>query len=178
MVIGLSPLDRKVLRDLWRMRSQAFAIALVIAAGVGMVVMSLGMMRSLEDTREAYYDRYRFADIVAPAKRIPASVLAGIKDMPGVSLAEGRITAGATLDIIGIAEPVTARVHSIPPSGEPRLNALVLRSGRWPDPNRPDEVLASEKFADAARIGIGDHVNALALWQAPATARCRHGAVA
>jgi putative ABC transport system permease protein len=161
MVISLCPLDRKVLRDLWRMRSQAFAIALVIAAGVGMVVMSLGMMRSLEDTREAYYDRYRFADIVAPAKRIPASVLAGIKDMPGVSLTEGRITAGATLDIIGIAEPVTARVHSIPPSGEPRLNALVLRSGRWPDPNRPDEVLASEKFADAARIGIGDHVNAL-----------------
>jgi putative ABC transport system permease protein len=55
MVIGLSPLDRKVLRDLWRMRSQAFAIALVIAAGVGMVVMSLGMMRSLDATREAYY---------------------------------------------------------------------------------------------------------------------------
>jgi putative ABC transport system permease protein len=161
MVIGLSPLDRKVLRDLWRMRSQAFAIALVIAAGVGMVVMSLGMMRSLDATREAYYDRYRFADIFAPAKRAPKSVLEEIKQLPGVSLVEGRITAGATLDIAGIAEPITTRIHSIPMSGQPRLNALVLRNGRWPDPNRPDEVLASEKFAEAARIGLGDGIDAL-----------------
>ncbi len=161
MVKGLSPLDRKVLRDLWRMRSQALAIALVIAAGVGMIVMSLGMMRSLEDTREAYYDRYRFADVFAPAKRIPKSVLTEIKDLPGVSLAEGRITTGATLDVSGIAEPITTRVHSIPVSGEPRLNALVLRSGRWPDPDRPDDVLVSEKFAEAARISIGDEISAL-----------------
>jgi len=161
LVSGLSPLDRKVLRDLWRMRSQAFAIALVIAAGVGMVVMSLGMMRSLDATREAYYDRYRFADIFAPTKRAPKSVLEEIKALPGVSLVEGRITAGATLDIAGIAEPITTRIHSIPPNGEPRINALLLRSGRWPDPNRPDEVLASEKFAEAARIGLGDGINAL-----------------
>jgi len=160
-VSGLSPLDRKALRDLWRMRSQAFAIALVIAAGVGMVVMSLGMMRSLDATREAYYDRYRFADIFAPTKRAPKSVLEEIKALPGVSLVEGRITAGATLDIAGIAEPITTRIHSIPPNGDPRINALLLRSGRWPDPNRPDEVLASEKFAEAARIGLGDGINAL-----------------
>jgi putative ABC transport system permease protein len=161
LVSGLSPLDRKVLRDLWRMRSQAFAIALVIAAGVGMVVMSLGMMRSLDATREAYYDRYRFADIFAPAKRAPKSVLEEIKALRGVSLVEGRITAGATLDIAGIAEPITTRIHSIPPNGQPLINALLLRSGRWPDPNRPDEVLASEKFAEAARIELGDGINAL-----------------
>jgi putative ABC transport system permease protein len=161
MVVPLSPLDRKVLRDLWRMRSQAFAIALVIAAGVGMVVMSLGMMRSLDATREAYYDRYRFADIFAPAKRAPKSLLREIGNIAGVSQVEGRITAGATLDVAGISEPITTRIHSIPPSGEPRINALVLRSGRWPDPGRPDEVLASEKFAGAARIRLGDHVDAL-----------------
>ncbi len=160
-MIGLKPLDRKVLRDLWRMRSQAFAIALVIAAGVGMVVMSLGMMRSLDATREAYYDRYRFADIFAPAKRAPKSVLEEIKQLPGVSLVEGRITTGATLDIAGIAEPITTRIHSIPMSGQPRLNALVLRSGRWPDPNSPAEVLASEKFAEAAGIGLGDGIDAV-----------------
>jgi putative ABC transport system permease protein len=157
----LSPLDRKVLRDLWRMRSQAFAIALVIAAGVGMVVMSLGMMRSLDATREAYYDRYRFADIFAPAKRAPKSLLAEMGDIPGVSQIEGRITAGATLDVAGISEPITTRIHSIPASGTPRINALVLRSGRWPDPNRPDEVLANEKFATAARISLGDGIDAL-----------------
>lgn len=161
MVISLSPLDRKVLRDLWRMRSQALAIALVIAAGVAMVVMSLGMMRSLDATREAYYDRYRFADIFAPAKRAPNSLLAEIGDIPGVSLVEGRITAGATLDVAGTAEPITTRIHSIPPRGEPRINSLVLSRGRWPDPGRPDEVLASDKFATAARISPGDGIDAL-----------------
>jgi putative ABC transport system permease protein len=158
---NLVPLDRKVLRDLWRMRSQAFAIALVIAAGVGMVVMSLGMTRSLEATREAYYDRYRFADVFAPAKRAPAGLLTEVRALPGVALAEGRITAGATLDIPGTTEPVTVKVHSLPHSGEPRLNALVLRSGRWPDPDQPDEVLASDKFAGAARIGLGEEIDAL-----------------
>ena len=64
-----SALTMKLLRDLWRLRAQAFAIALVIAAGVGMVVMSFGMIRSLEATRAAYYDLYRFADIFAPVKR-------------------------------------------------------------------------------------------------------------
>ena len=161
MVSGLSPLDRKVLRDLWRMRTQALAIALVIAAGVGMVVMSLGMMRSLEATREAYYDRYRFADLFAPAKRVPVSILAEVRHLPGVALAEGRITTGATLDVPGIAEPITAKVHSLPPGAAPRLNALALRSGRWPDPGRPDEVLVSEQFAKGARIAPGDEIDAL-----------------
>jgi len=31
---GLSPLDRKLLRDLWRVKGQAIAIVLVIAVGV------------------------------------------------------------------------------------------------------------------------------------------------
>ena len=30
----VSPLDRKLLRDLWRMKLQSFAIALVIAVGI------------------------------------------------------------------------------------------------------------------------------------------------
>ena len=40
-----------------------------------------------------------------------------------------------------------------PPGSVPRLNALALRSGRWPDPGRPDEVLVSEQFANGAFIG-------------------------
>lgn len=157
----ITPLDRKMLRDLWRMRSQAFAIALVIAAGVGMVIMSLGMMRSLETTREVYYDRYRFADIFAPVKRAPQTIVDDIRKIPGVSVAEGRITTGATLDIPGVAEPVTARLHSLPDGGQPRVNALVLRNGRLPSPDAPEEVVVSEKFAKAVRIGPGDSLSAV-----------------
>lgn len=159
--VWIGSLDRKLFRDIWRLRAQAFAIALVIAAGVGMVVMSFGMIRSLEATRDAYYDRYRFADIFATATRVPDAVLEDIQAIEGVSIVEGRLNAGATLDIPGISEPITTIIHSLPPSGMPRVNALVLRSGRLPDPSRPEEVIASEKFADAARIGLGDTISAL-----------------
>ena len=40
-------LDRKLTRDLWHLRGQALAIALVLACGVAMSVMALGMLRSL-----------------------------------------------------------------------------------------------------------------------------------
>lgn len=153
-------LDRKLLRDLWRLRGQALAIALMIASGVAMAIMSYGMMRSLEVTRDAYYERYRFADAFAPVKRAPESLVARLREIPGVSIAESRITSIATLDIPGVVEPINARIHSLPPSRQPRLNALVLRSGRWIDPDKPDETLVNEAFFKASRLELGGRLQA------------------
>ena len=47
----VSPLDRKLLRDLWRIRGQAVAIGAVIAVGVMMLVMMTGLVASLTETR-------------------------------------------------------------------------------------------------------------------------------
>ena len=155
----LSPLTIKLFRDLWRLRSQAAAIALVIAAGVGMVIMSFGMIRSLEATRSAYYDIYRFADVFAPVRRAPKSAIQSVRAIPGVAYAEGRVSAGAILDVPGIAEPVSARLHSVPNAGG--LNLLVLREGRLPGPHAPGEVVVNEAFAKAARLAPGDRFSAL-----------------
>ena len=155
----LSPLTIKLVRDLWRLRSQAVAIALVIAAGVGMVIMSFGMIRSLEATRSAYYDVYRFADVFAPVRRAPKSTIDAVRRIPGVAFAEGRVTAGAILDVPGIAEPVSARVQSLPTAGG--LNLLVLREGSLPRTSEPNSVVLSEAFAKAARLGPGDRFAAL-----------------
>ena len=155
----LSPLTLKLLRDVWRLRSQAAAIALVIAAGVGMVIMSFGMIRSLEATRAAYYDIYRFADLFAPVRRAPDSVIGRIRATPGVAYAEGRVSAGAILDVPGISEPVSARIHSLPTSGG--LNLLVLRDGRLPSRTAPADVVVNEAFAKAARLAPGDRFGAL-----------------
>lgn len=57
----MSPLDHKPLRDLGRMKGQAFAIGMVIAIGVGMLVMMTGLVTSLNETRAAYCERYRLA---------------------------------------------------------------------------------------------------------------------
>jgi putative ABC transport system permease protein len=65
----VSPLNRKLLRDLWRIKGQATAIGVVIGVGVMLLVMMTGLTASLTETRDAYYDRYRLADIFAPASR-------------------------------------------------------------------------------------------------------------
>lgn len=157
----LPVLDRKLLRELWRLRGPALAIALVIAAGVGMVMMSVGMMRSLEATRDAYYDRYRFADVFAPAKRVPMALLPELAHLPGVRTSEGRITMSALIDLPYVSDPINARLHSLPAKGRPHINDLVLRAGRWPDPARPDELLANEAFLKAAKLGLGDDITVI-----------------
>jgi len=47
-VIRLATLDCKLLRDLLRLRAQAFAVSAVLACGVALFVMATGMYGSLE----------------------------------------------------------------------------------------------------------------------------------
>jgi putative ABC transport system permease protein len=157
----IGALDRKLLRDLWQMKGQAVAIASVIAAGVAMFVMYLSNFESLQRTREAYYRSARFADVFASVKRAPASLESRIAALPGVQAASVRVIADVTLDVPGMPEPATGRLVSIPERGRPALNDVYLRRGRWIDPARADEVLASEMFAGAHGFDIGDRVAAL-----------------
>ena len=69
-------LDRKLVRDLWRIKGQALAAALVIATGIAMFVMTQGTLHSLTITRDAYYERGRFADVFASASRTAGTTAA------------------------------------------------------------------------------------------------------
>lgn len=156
-----SPLNKKLYRDLWRLRGQALAVAMVVASGVAVLVMSLTTVEALEETSQAYYERYRFAHIFADLKRAPERLAHRIAAIPGVQAVQTRISHLAILDIEGFAEPVIGRVLSIPESGEPTLNHLALRAGRFVAPGRPDEVVISEPFADAHGLGPGDTLKAI-----------------
>ena len=151
MPLRLSALNRKLLRDLLAMKGQALAIAMVVAAGVAMYVMYLSNFASLQGTRAAYYSQQRFADVFASLKRAPERVAGEIADLPGVSAIETRVVANVTLDLEQLDEPATGRLISIPADRRPRVNDLFLRRGRWIEPGRRDEVLASEGFVDRAR---------------------------
>lgn len=59
----MKALNRKLLRDLWHMRSQVLAIMMVIASGVATYIMSVTTLESLQRTRAQVYEEYRFADI-------------------------------------------------------------------------------------------------------------------
>src|SRR4029079_6720961 len=133
-------LDRKLLRDLRRMWAQALAIALVLASGVATFVLGSGAYQALDETRTAYYLRYRFADVFAEVRRAPKSVVDQVEAIDGVATAEARITHLALMDVDRLAERASALAVSIPDFTEPRLNLLHLRQGRLPERDHPDEV--------------------------------------
>ncbi|MDP6350857.1 MAG: FtsX-like permease family protein [Alphaproteobacteria bacterium] len=153
-------LNKKLLRDLWRARAQVVAIGAVVGCGVAVFLMSVGTLRSLDDTRAAYYERYRFADVFAQVRRAPAGLAARVAVIAGVQRVETRIVEDVILDIAGMDEPATARLVSIPERGAPVLNDLTLRQGRRVASDRPDEVVISEAFAEAHGFGPGDHLSA------------------
>lgn len=156
----VSVLDIKLLRDLRRLWAQALAIAFVVAGGVATLVMAVGSYRSLDETRLAYYERNRFADVFASVRRAPKSVITEIASIPGVSAVDARIARFALLDIAGFRPPVTAQVVSLPAQGDPALNRLYLRAGRLPDPQRSDEAVVSETFASAHALAPGNTFHA------------------
>jgi putative ABC transport system permease protein len=157
----MHPLDRKLLRDLYRLRGQLLAIALVVACGIASFVMSLSALNSLELTQATYYDRYRFAEVFAELKRAPETLAAQIRDIPGVAQVQTRVVADVTLDVPELAEPATGRLVAIPEQGQPVLNDLFLRQGRYIEPGHSDEVLASEAFATANGLKVGDSLGAI-----------------
>ena len=160
-MVAVQPLNKKVLRDLRRLRGQALAIALIIASGVGVLVMSLSAMQAITDTAQAYYERYRFADVFVSAKRAPLQLAREIEALDGVQSVEARIVRYASVDVAGFEEPVMASLVSLRSDAAPRLNQLVLRAGRMPIASHPDEVVVIEPFAEAHGLGLSDTFEAL-----------------
>ena len=156
----LLALDRKLLRDLWSMKGQAFAIALVIAGGVAVHLVAEGMLSSLSETRRAYYERYRFADIWAPVVRAPNTLIDEIREIPGVVAAETRVRSPALIDMPGMEEPASGEIFSLTDAGEPSVNQIYLVRGRAPQRNGLNEAVVIESFAEAHGLEIGDTVEA------------------
>jgi putative ABC transport system permease protein len=157
----MTPLNRKLYRDLWRLRGQVLAIALVIASGIAVLAMSLTSMEALTDTALAYYERYRFADIFARVERAPSYMADRIRALPGVQSVDTRVVKSAILDMPGFDEPVIGQLVSVPERRTPPLNRLALRSGRLPRVGHPDEAILSEPFAEAHGLGPGDRFGAV-----------------
>lgn len=154
-------LDRKLLRDLARLKVQVAAIALVVASGVALFVAMLSTYRSLRVSSDIYYREHRFAHVWADLSRAPRSVTRDVAVIPGVAAVEGRIRQQAILDVPGLAEPASAQIVSIPKTSGHAVNDLHLRRGRHVEAGNPGEVLVSEAFAEANHLALGDTMIAL-----------------
>jgi putative ABC transport system permease protein len=155
----ISPLRRKVLRDLARLWAQVLAIALVLAAGVATLILGNGAYSSLYETRARYYEENRFADVFGDVTRAPRALLAEVEEIEGVLDAEARIVKLGLLDLPGMVEPGSVQFVSLPGNGG--LNRLYLRLGRLPDPLSADEIVISAGFADAHGLGPGNRLPVL-----------------
>lgn len=157
----MTPLHSKLFRDLFHMKGQVTAIALIIACGVASFVTMRAMYRSLLRSQQSYYSEYRFADVFAELKRAPDSLAARIREIPGVRQVQTRVVMDVTLNVPGLDEPAVGRLLSLEPRQKGSLNALFLRQGRFADPASGNEVVASEAFAVANHLTLGSNLEAV-----------------
>ena len=160
-LFGTSILHTKLRREIWQMRGQMLAIALVIAGGIAVCLLSLVNYVSLNATRDQYYQEHQFADVFVNLKRAPKQVLAQVADIPGVTRLSARVEGVAKLDVAGFQDPVSARLVSVPATGQPAVNQLYLRQGRLPDASRTDEAAIIGSFADAHDLQLDDRITGI-----------------
>lgn len=157
----LRPLDRKLVRDLWHLRGQALAIALLTALATSSFIALVATAGALRASRDQYYDAHGFAHVFADVRRAPRDVLPRLAAISGVARVDGRVSGEGRLELSGTDAPVTARLLSLPADGAV-LDRPYLRRGRLLEPTARDETLVSEGFAAARGLAPGDTVTVVA----------------
>ena len=162
----MKALDRKLLRDLRLIWSQALTIALVVASGIGGFITTLSAVDSLADAQQRFYARSGFADVFAAVKRAPDSLRVPLLRTPGVADVHTTIEQTVRVDIEGLADPIIGQLIGVDWRQPPRMNRISVRTGRAPDdlslgPEGTIPVLVNPGFAEARELRIGAQLNAL-----------------
>ena len=152
----VSALDLKLIRDLRGMLGQGITIALVVAAGIAGYISLASTYDSLVDSRDLYYDRYRFGDAFVMLERAPEGLTRQLEEVPGVARAYTRVVSSVRIPMEGVAQSPIGVVVSLPSDGNPPLNGIFLREGGMPEPGRRDEALLLDAFAERWEVGVGD----------------------
>ncbi|WP_133141325.1 ABC transporter permease [Legionella moravica] len=154
-------LNKKLFRDLFKLKGQVITIALVVCSGISVLISSFSTYQSLSQAQQTFYSDYHFGHVFASLKRAPVSMQKRIEEIPGVSQVETRIVEDVTLDLPWLQEPAIGRFISIPDARPSHLNQLFLRKGRFLEAGKTNEILVNEGFAEAHSIKPGDHIYAL-----------------
>lgn len=154
----MSSLQKKLLREISRLKGQLATIVIVLAGGIMCFVSLRGTLASLDDARDDYYERQSFADVFAHVHRAPESIAPRIEAIRGVAAAETRVTEEVTIPIEGMDRPAWGHLLSLPRAGAPSTNVPLLVWGRFPDRGKDDEVVLLDSFARAHTIGENERV--------------------
>jgi putative ABC transport system permease protein len=159
----MKALDRKLLRDLRLMWSQALTIALVVASGIAGFMASFSAYDSLATSRDRYYQEARFADVFATLKRAPLALESQLAAIVGAAHVETSLSHVVPISLPMVTDPIIGRLIGLDAQAPPRLNRVHLRSGRmvaW-HASGALEALVSEAFATERQLKPGDRLQAL-----------------
>lgn len=154
----LSTLNKKLGRELARLKGQVLTIALVVAAGVASMVTLRSTFDSLVFSRDAFYSEARFGDVFAHLEAAPLAIAERLERVPGVTRVQPRIVKGALVPIESMARPAAAQVISLPNLGHPALGDLYVKKGRLPEVGSGDEAVVLDAFAQAHDLEPGDRL--------------------
>ena len=159
----MKALDRKLLRDLRLMWSQALTIALVVASSVAGFITTFSAYDALSWSRDLYYADARFADVFATLKRAPLSLERQFETIAGAAHVETSLTELVPITIPNVADPIIGRLIGLDARSPQRLNKVHLRSGRMIAAHHSGaiEALVSEGFAVGRQLKPGDRIGAL-----------------
>jgi putative ABC transport system permease protein len=160
----MKALDRKVLRDLRLLWSQAITIALVVASGIGGFVACLSAVETLTMARDRFYADGHFADVFAVVRRAPLDLLPRLAALPGVVDAQVTVEAAARLTVPDSTDPAVGQLIGLDSRHPQRLNRVTLHAGRLPGPGLRAgalEAAVSRGFALAHHLEPGSQVTAL-----------------
>ncbi|MCC5882783.1 MAG: FtsX-like permease family protein, partial [Halomonas sp.] len=147
--------------DLWRLKGQALAIAMVIASGVMTLILAVTTLESLSGARDRFYTSHHFAEVFAEVKRAPLGLVSQLQQLEGVNLVEPRIRASVRLSLPTVTDPIRGQLLSLPDGRQPLLNQLHLLAGSLPEAGRDDQVVVSDAFAEAHGLAPGDQLEAI-----------------
>ncbi len=152
----MGALEKKLFRDLWLLRAQVSAIAVVVAAGVAIFFAMMGAYDALVGTQSDYYARYRLGDVFARVVRAPLEAARAAEGIPGVAEVRARVAIDVAADVPGLGEPAMLHIVSMPAEGA--ICGIYLRRGAPPE--RPDEIVVNEAFALADHLDPGSLLTA------------------
>ncbi|MFM7084112.1 MAG: ABC transporter permease [Hyphomicrobium sp.] len=152
-------LDVKLLRDIWKMRTQVLTISLLIASGAAIFIMSVSNYFALVTAMEQHYREERFGDLFANLTRAPNSILQKLETIDGVGLVQPRISKVVRVIRPDTTLPISGRILSLPQSGEVRLNKIKIIEGRLPEQGHDDEVVINQAYAQARGIRPNDTID-------------------
>lgn len=152
----MSILDIKRHRDLIALQGMLIAVGAIVAIGIGSYAGMLSTYVNLSQTKSNYYAQNRMADFWIDLKKAPLSEVEALRKFSGVTELRDRISFPIRVDIDDAEQLVTGMALSMPSEPISVINNFSLKRGSYFTKNRRNEVIVSEKFADARSIKPGD----------------------